>query len=385
MGSIFNQFAQGAALGQQQSQRKQATQGAKDEKELRRLALEGGKKSEAYKQLLINNPKDAMALQKHFGTDSYGVDAMIDDSLNLLYQLEADPTGGTSAALLKDRGQNIPEGGRFHTDNLTNILTNQGPQALKENLLKMHSVFDGIKSGKPKEAYQKGDKGLVFNPNDGTYSMDPTAKARFDEIASKQNQQGNISLKDRQSINKDVTGFIKQAISIKTTAEDLKKLKKLGTGAASISAIFKFMKANDPTSTVREGEFATAETSGGVPEAVRNFYNKIVSGERIDESEVQKFIDVSEALTNSAIDSATSTTSGYINTFEDSLPKSFSSKVLKRVPSKFKLKNQADKEKLEAAQAAGATQEVDKQGGQIMTDANGNRAMVFPDGSFKEL
>jgi hypothetical protein len=36
-------------------------------------------------------------------------------------------------------------------------------------------------------------------------------------------------------------------------------------------------------------------------------------------------------------------------------------------------------------QVAGAAQVVEQQGGQIMTDANGNRAMVFPDGSFKEL
>jgi hypothetical protein len=36
-------------------------------------------------------------------------------------------------------------------------------------------------------------------------------------------------------------------------------------------------------------------------------------------------------------------------------------------------------------QAAGTAQVVEQQGGQIMTDANGNRAMVFPDGSFKEL
>lgn len=36
-------------------------------------------------------------------------------------------------------------------------------------------------------------------------------------------------------------------------------------------------------------------------------------------------------------------------------------------------------------QAAEATQTVEKQGGQIMTDANGNRAMVFPDGSFEEI
>ncbi len=56
---------------------------------------------------------------------------------------------------------------------------------------------------------------------------------------------------------------------------------------------------------------------------------------------------------------------------------------------KFKL-NAIDaivRAKLESSttQAADATQAVDKQDGQIMTDANGNRAMVFPDGSFKEL
>lgn len=48
-----------------------------------------------------------------------------------------------------------------------------------------------------------------------------------------------------------------------------------------ISMIFGFMKMLDPTSVVREGEYATAANSGGVSDSVRNTYNKILNGERL--------------------------------------------------------------------------------------------------------
>lgn len=53
------------------------------------------------------------------------------------------------------------------------------------------------------------------------------------------------------------------------------------TGAGDIALIFNYMKMLDPGSTVREGEFATASNSGGVPAAIQNYYNKAVSGERL--------------------------------------------------------------------------------------------------------
>jgi hypothetical protein len=51
------------------------------------------------------------------------------------------------------------------------------------------------------------------------------------------------------------------------------------TAADDIALIFSFMKTLDPGSTVREGEFATAEKAGGVPERIWNLYNKIKAGE----------------------------------------------------------------------------------------------------------
>ena len=49
--------------------------------------------------------------------------------------------------------------------------------------------------------------------------------------------------------------------------------------SADLSMVYNFMRLQDPTSTVREGEFATAANSGGVEESVRNWYNKTISGE----------------------------------------------------------------------------------------------------------
>jgi len=54
------------------------------------------------------------------------------------------------------------------------------------------------------------------------------------------------------------------------------------TGASDIALVFAFMKTLDPRSVVREGEQATAEKAGGVPATIRNFYNKLLTGERFD-------------------------------------------------------------------------------------------------------
>lgn len=61
------------------------------------------------------------------------------------------------------------------------------------------------------------------------------------------------------------------------------------SGAGDISLIYGFMKMNDPGSVVREGEFATAENSSGVPDKIRNLYNKALNGERLTEGQRKMF------------------------------------------------------------------------------------------------
>jgi hypothetical protein len=54
-----------------------------------------------------------------------------------------------------------------------------------------------------------------------------------------------------------------------------------GTAMGDIGLIFSYMKALDPGSVVREGEQATAQNAAGVPEQIRNAYNRLASGQRL--------------------------------------------------------------------------------------------------------
>lgn len=61
------------------------------------------------------------------------------------------------------------------------------------------------------------------------------------------------------------------------------------TGAGDIALLTSYMKVLDPGSTVREGEFATAEQAGGAPDWVRNTYNKLLTGERLNPEQRKQF------------------------------------------------------------------------------------------------
>ena len=63
-----------------------------------------------------------------------------------------------------------------------------------------------------------------------------------------------------------------------------------GTGAGDISLIYQYMKMLDPDTGVREGEYANAAQTGGLPERVVASYNKLVSGERLTDAQRADFV-----------------------------------------------------------------------------------------------
>jgi hypothetical protein len=67
------------------------------------------------------------------------------------------------------------------------------------------------------------------------------------------------------------------------------------TPAGDVALVFGFMKTLDPRSTVREGEFATAENTRGVPDTIRGIYNKIISGQRLTPEQRSDFAAQSRA------------------------------------------------------------------------------------------
>lgn len=72
--------------------------------------------------------------------------------------------------------------------------------------------------------------------------------------------------------------------------------KKNPTGASDIALVFSYMKALDPRSVVRENEQATTENAGGVPAYIRNFYNKLLTGQKFDPQVRADILDASKSL-----------------------------------------------------------------------------------------
>ena len=72
----------------------------------------------------------------------------------------------------------------------------------------------------------------------------------------------------------------------------------LNTGPGDISFIFQYMKMLDPRSVVREGEFATAASAGGVPASVWKIYNSLLEGDLLAPSVKGQFLEAAYGMFN---------------------------------------------------------------------------------------
>jgi len=66
------------------------------------------------------------------------------------------------------------------------------------------------------------------------------------------------------------------------------------SGASDVALVFGFMKTIDPNSTVREGEFATAEQTAGLPDRIVNLYNNLRTGSRLNQTQRNNFLKAGE-------------------------------------------------------------------------------------------
>jgi len=69
--------------------------------------------------------------------------------------------------------------------------------------------------------------------------------------------------------------------------------------ANDIALIFAYMKILDPTSAVREGEFATAANAGSIPQRVWARYNKLIRGEELNAEQRNDFLSSAYGLVRS--------------------------------------------------------------------------------------
>jgi hypothetical protein len=72
------------------------------------------------------------------------------------------------------------------------------------------------------------------------------------------------------------------------------------SGAGDLALIFSYMKILDPTSVVRESEFANAENTAGIPDKIVSLRNRILNGERLADAQRRGLLSQATALYNSS-------------------------------------------------------------------------------------
>lgn len=88
----------------------------------------------------------------------------------------------------------------------------------------------------------------------------------------------------------------KEFFSIDDAFRQIQAFSNQPSAAGDIGIVFSYMKMLDPTSTVREGEFATAANAAGIPDRIKAQWNRLVDGERLAQAQRTDFVSQSENL-----------------------------------------------------------------------------------------
>ena len=92
------------------------------------------------------------------------------------------------------------------------------------------------------------------------------------------------------ALRAEFTTAAKPYVELSQAFQKIESAAKNPSGAGDISLVYGYMKILDPGSVVREGEFATAQNAGGVPDGVRSLYNKALNGQRLSEAVRSDFL-----------------------------------------------------------------------------------------------
>lgn len=102
--------------------------------------------------------------------------------------------------------------------------------------------------------------------------------------------------KFEQSLRKEYTDLSKDFKTLQDATNRIKVGASADSAVGDLSLIYGYMKLLDPGSVVRETEFATAENAQGVPDRIRNTWNRVMEGERLTPQMRQQFVTTAEQL-----------------------------------------------------------------------------------------
>lgn len=187
--------------------------------------------------------------------------------------------------------------GQTRFDNSGNTLASVPPEvepepdysplisAIEKNPEAYWNITDGMRE---KILPALTEKGFKAPPK----PTDPTLQA-MREFQLAQLQAGSltpIQFAQSQALSKDFNDETKDFVVKRRSYDTIATAANDPSAAGDLSIIFAYMKLLDPPSVVREGEQATAANAAGVPDRIRNIYNRALTGQRLAPMQRQDFI-----------------------------------------------------------------------------------------------
>lgn len=120
----------------------------------------------------------------------------------------------------------------------------------------------------------------------------PEGKLQADIAAGLVNPTANYDYDAEMDLRKEWTGLpqVKDFQTQTTAFGRIASSAQDPSAAGDLALIFSFMKILDPASVVRETEFANAQNAAGIPDQVRNVWNRALSGERLAPAQREDFL-----------------------------------------------------------------------------------------------
>lgn len=171
-----------------------------------------------------------------------------------------------------------------------------------EMMGKLSEVVKGIQAKKPEAIHYQPLGGTVgqFDASGKQIGSIPTTPSPKDPNATNAaaDIQTQRSFTRENQLGDDYRGQTKQYAAVADaygTITSQAPAARAGNAQAQIALVFAFMKSLDPSSTVRESEYATAKNAAGVPERVRNQWNKLKDGSFLTAGQVDGMVNQSTA------------------------------------------------------------------------------------------
>lgn len=269
--------------------------------------------NQALAQLFVADPNAGLQVQQQLGLDT---ESKKRDALDFAFRLQNTPFEQRGPLIdERERAVTARGGNASDTASLRGLNQKDQDRALRTVQLLGLPNEQRVKVGKgqplnkaieelqflTKDLTQKERKKAVLKKlnilDDPKKALDAKAKADQKDLDDKlkaSKTKFDQAAKIRAEVSKASSEFEKvKAANARIGSLDV-------SAAGDLALIFNFMKMLDPGSVVRESEFATAANAAGVPDRVRNTFNRMLTGERLGDDQRVDFLNQAKNLFEAA-------------------------------------------------------------------------------------